>query len=167
VNELESKAVKPFYLRMMGLSAVRHADGLQANFVVTARTVSVEDVRWLLGNSNWRPMVMGAWFSLAVPPESIMDALLAAMAASKGSLTAPPLAAAAAVVAGDAAVPAMTAYVSIMSASEWADGSQEVVAAAVEHLGADPGIVPSDTARIRFQEIRQVATSLRAALTTT
>ncbi|MEV0272563.1 hypothetical protein AB0H43_27620 [Hamadaea sp. NPDC050747] len=70
--------------------------------------------------------------------DSIMDALLVAMTASKGSLTAPPLAAAATVIAGDAAVPAMTVYADIMSASEWADGSQQVVAAAIEHLGAAP-----------------------------
>jgi hypothetical protein len=116
MNEIESSFVMPFYLKMMGLNALHLTDELWASLIVTGRAVAASDVRWMLRASHWRPVVMGAWFSLAVPAESVMDDLLTAMSESKGSLTASPLAAAATLVAGRAAVPAMVDYINFIGA---------------------------------------------------
>jgi hypothetical protein len=106
---------------------------------------------------------MGAWFSVAVVAEPVRDDLVATMSPSKGSLTAPPLAAAATLVAGTAAVPATTTYIEFMTASAFRDGSEKVVAAAVEHLGAEVAIVPTEEGRRAFRGIRGVATRLADA----
>lgn len=163
MNEIESNFVKPFYLKMMGLNALRLTDELRASLIVTGRAVAPGDVKWMLQAGHWRPLVMGAWFSLAVPAESVTDDLLTAMSESKGSLTAPPLAVAAALVVGSAAVPAMVDYINFIVTPLRRDGSEAVVAAAVEYLGSDPEIAPTDRARQTFRDIRDVAIRLREA----
>jgi len=163
VNEIESTFVKPFYLKMMGLNAARWADELWADLTAAGRAVTPSDVSWMLRAGHWRPVVMGAWFSLAVPAETIADDLLSAMAGSRGSLTAPPLAAAATLVIGGDAVAAMTDYLSFVLNSGRQDGSQYEVAAAMEHLGSDPVIDPTDDGRRRFRDVHDVAVRLRNA----
>jgi len=164
VNELESDVVKPFYLNMMGMNALDLAEDFWARVVAAGRTVTAGEVRWMLRSGHWRPVVMGAWFSLAVARDSITDHLLAAMSESKGSLTAPPLAVAATLVAGSAAVPAMTNYIDFMTAvPSRADGSEIIVGAAVEYLGSSPSVVPPDTARQWFRDLHEVAAELRDA----
>jgi hypothetical protein len=106
---------------------------------------------------------MGAWFSLAVPPESVMDDLLTAMSESKGSLTAPPLAAAATLLAGSAAVPAMVGYVNFIMEPGRRDGSESFVAAGLEYLGSDPVIAVTNEARQTFHDVHGVGTRLREA----
>lgn len=163
MNEIESRFVKPFYLKMMGLNALRLTDELRGSLIATGRVVAATDVKWMLQAGNWRPVAMGAWFSLAVPAESVMDDLLTAMSKSKGSLTAPPLAAAATLVAGTAAVPAMVDYINFIATPARRDGSEAVVAAAVEYLGSDPTIALPDSARHTFRDIYDVATRLLEA----
>lgn len=163
MNEIESSFVKPFYLKMMGLNALRLTDELRASLIVAARTVRTSDVRWMLQSGHWRPVVMGAWFSLAVPTESVMDDLLTAMSESKGSLTAPPLAAAATLLAARAAVPAMVDYIDFIVVPGRPDGSEAIVAAAVEYLGSDPVIALTDETRRTFRDIHDVAIRLRQA----
>jgi hypothetical protein len=163
MNEIESSFVKPFYLKMMGLNALHVTDELWASLIVTGRTVAASDVRWMLRAGHWRPVVMGAWFSLAVPAESVMDDLLTAMSESKGSLTAPPLAAAATLVAARAAVPAMVDYINFMVAPGRRDGSEAIVAASVEYLGSDPVIALTDETRRMFRDIHDVAIRVREA----
>jgi hypothetical protein len=160
VNKIEADLVKPFYLDMMGLNALRVVDELWLSIVAAGRAVVVSEVSWMLGTGQWRPVVMGAWFSVAVPPELVRDDLLAAMSQSRGSLTAPPLAAAATVVAGPAAVPAMIAYIDFIMAPTRRDGSEDVVAAAVEHLGAESPLAPTESGRRAFHDIHGVAMRL-------
>ncbi|GAA0917068.1 DUF6000 family protein [Virgisporangium aurantiacum] len=167
MNEIESTFVKPFYLKMMGLNALRTADDLWADLIAASRTVTVREVRWMLRTGHWRPVVMGAWFSVAVTAEPVRDDLMAAMSQSRGSLTAPPLAAAATLVAGTAAVPAMTSYIEFMTASAFRDGSENVVAAAVEHLRGEVAIVPTDEGRRAFLGIHDVAIRLGDAVRAT
>jgi hypothetical protein len=164
MNEIESTFVKPFYLKMMGLNALRTADDLWVDLVAAGRTVTMREVSWMLRAGQWRPVVMGAWFSVAVAVEQVRDDLTAAMSQSQGSLTAPPLAAAATVVAGKAAVPAMNTYIEFMTASAFRDGSENVVAAAVEHLDAETSVVPTDEGRRAFRGIHDVATRLGDAV---
>ncbi|GAA4261861.1 hypothetical protein [Dactylosporangium darangshiense] len=161
MNEIELAFVKPFYRRMAGLGALRWADELWADLTVAGRHVTQTDVSWMLRTGHWRPEVMGAWFSLAVPAESITDDLLPAMAGSRGSLTAGPLAIAATLAAGLDAVSAMTDYLTFIL--DRADGSQFVVAAAVEHLGSDPAIDPTAAGRRQFRDLYEVAVRLREA----
>lgn len=163
LNPIESRFVKPYYLKMMGLNALHLADHLWATLIETGRGVSAADVRWMLGTGHWRPVVMGAWFSLAVPAERIADDLLIAMTESKGSLTAPPLAVAAALGAGRAAVPAMINFINFNMEPTRRDGSESIVAAAIEHLGAGPHMVPSDSARQSFNDLWDVGSRLRNA----
>lgn len=160
MNKIEVDFVKPFYLKMMGLNGLRVMDELWVSLIAACRTVTVSEVSWMLGTGHWRPVVMGAWFSVAVPAESVADDLLAAMSQSQGSLTAPPLAAAATVVAGPAAVPAMIAYIDFM-ASTRRDGSEDFVAAAVEYLGAESPLTPTDSGRRAFHDIHVIAMRLR------
>lgn len=166
MNEIESTFVKPFYLKMMGLSALHRADELWASLTVASRSVTESNVRWMLQAENWRPVVMGAWFSLAVPAESVMDDLLTAMSESKGSLTAPPLSAAATLVAGSSAVPAMVSYINFIMDPGRRDGSQHVVAAAIEHLGSNPVIAPTDEGHRTFRDLHDLAVRLREAFVT-
>jgi hypothetical protein len=162
VNEIESTFVKPFYLKMMGVNAVRATDELWADVVSAGRTVTADEVNWLLGTALWRPVVMGAWFSVTVPAEAVSTGLVAAMSQSRGSLTAPALAAAATVVAGAEAVPGMIAYLDFMMSRP--DGSENVVAAAVEYLGAEAPMVPSEAGRQAFRDVHGVAVRLRDAV---
>jgi hypothetical protein len=161
MNEIETNLVKPFYLTMMGLNALRATGDLRTGLLAAARMVTVDEVSWMLRTGHWRPVVMGAWFSPAVPAEPVRGDLLAAMARSQGSLTAPPLAAAATVVAGASAVPAMISYLEFITASGRPDGSEDVVAAAVEHLGAESPVIPTDEGRRSFRGLHDVAMSLR------
>ena len=160
LNPTELTFVKPFYLKMMGLNALGVGEDLWAQLVEIGRAATAPDVGWMLRTGHWRPVVMGAWFSLAVPSEAIVDDLLSAMRESKGSLTAPPLAAAATLVAGRAAVPAMTDYIDFIMEPVRRDGSESVVAAAVHHLGEETGIAVSDHARQSFHDLHGVALRL-------
>lgn len=58
------------------------------------------------GRLHWRPVVMGAWLSLACGPDEITDDILFSLARCDGDLTAAPLCTAAVLIAGDAAVDA-------------------------------------------------------------
>lgn len=160
MNKIESDFVKPFYLDMMGLNALRITDESWASLLAAGRKITAEKVSWMLRTGLWRPVVMGAWFSVAVPAESIRDDLIAAMSQSQGSLTAPPLAATATVVAGPIAVPAMIAYLDYVMAPTQRDGSEDVVAAAVEYLGAEHPHGPRDRGRRAFHDIHTVAMRL-------
>jgi hypothetical protein len=162
--DLESRFVWPFCLDMLGTNPLRLSDERRTALIAAGRTATVGDVRSLLRVGAWRNVVMGAWFSLAVAPESIMQDLVAAMSRSAGSLTAPPLAVAASIVAGQAAAPAMAHYLSVIVGPPHRDGSEEIVAAGLELLGADAVVSASDDARRGFRDLSEFAIRLREAL---
>ncbi|MFI7598877.1 hypothetical protein [Actinoplanes sp. NPDC049681] len=163
MNDIESRLVKPFYLDMMGLNALRLTHELPARLTTAGHGITPSDVSWMLRTGPWRPVVMGAWFSLALPTESVQGDLLEAMAQSRGSLTAPPLAAAAAVVIGPAAVPSMLNYLDYIMAPALRDGSEDVVAVAVKQLGGEPPLIPTDEGRRAFQGLHAFAMRLHEA----
>ena len=162
MTPLEERAVLPFYLEMMGLNALHLSFGLWPELVTAAKAVTLDDAKWLLRVGAWRPVVMGAWFSVRFPAAEIGQELRRAMAVSQGSLTAPPLAVACVVVSGIDAVPEMRQYV---EADPGQDGSASFVAAGIEHLGGPPVGSVADEDRQAFERLVHVATSLRASVT--
>jgi len=175
VHEIEAAYVGPFYLKMMGLNALRHADGLWLQLIEAGRAVTDDEVRWMLAGTvtverlrekmpatrHWRPMVMGGWLALARPAGAVRDDLLAAMEHSGGSLTAPSLCVSAHLLAGAAAVPAMRAYPGRDQTRH--DGSERFVGAALESLGAPAPVVPDDQDRENFTSLLGLAGRLRDA----
>lgn len=138
MNEIEVRYVRPFYLKMMGLNAIQNADRLWPELLAAGRTVTSDDVCWMLGCGAWRPGVMGGWLALAVPAEPARADLLAAMQSSGGSLTAPVFATVLLLLTGADAIPSMTEYTQRQSSFERRDGSERFVAAALGRLGAIP-----------------------------
>ncbi|WP_345482544.1 hypothetical protein, partial [Actinopolymorpha pittospori] len=96
----ETTFVVPFYLNLMRLNATWVGDEVWNDLVQVGRTAELDDVVWLLRAGAWRPVVMGAWrpvvmgawLSLRFGPGQVGTDVLAALSASEGSLTAPPLA---------------------------------------------------------------------------
>ncbi|WP_189670851.1 hypothetical protein [Promicromonospora soli] len=124
-------------------------------------------MRQLLG-SGWqrRPLVMGTRFAMAVPGNEIQADVVAAMATSAGGLTAPPLAAVSALLAGGDASDAMQTYAEWIADPMRRDGSYEFVAAAIAHLGGTPPGVAPPAAIAEFRSLYQCADELRHAFRT-
>ncbi|MBL0748791.1 hypothetical protein [Nocardioides baculatus] len=159
LTPLEERSVLPFYLNMMGTNARRNATDLWPDLLRAGEDVTLADASWLIssGDRNWRPVVMGAWFSLKFDEHEIGEPLRRAMAESRGSLTAPPLAVACVVLLGRGATDALASY------PDPPDASGSFVAAARESV--DGGQAEESTAedRTAFAEMRAIGTSLRDA----
>lgn len=162
LSELEQRLVAPFYLPMMGVGATGLEPELRDELVQVSATMTLDEVRQLL-RSGWRPLTMGTWFALAMPGDEIKDDVLTAMASSAGGLTATPLAAVSALLAGAGAIGAMQTYAEWIGDPARRDGSYEVVASAIAHLGGTPPVVASPTAVTAFQALYQRADELRNA----
>ncbi len=161
--DARARFVQPFYLKMMRLNAIQYGPRLAADIVVAGRTASPADVISLLG-SNWRERVMGAWFALLQADPSVTEAVLQALSTSHGSLDAPPLAAAAVILAGAHALPALETYYAADLANEW--GAAGIAAAAIDHLRRiqhlESGVRPPDANAIQwFAQLIEVAEALR------
>lgn len=105
---------------------------------------------------------MGAWFILGFAPDQVGGGLLAALERSRGSLTAPPLAIACALVLGRDAGLALANYVERDTAR---DGSAAFVAAVHElFCGTSPVYIP-DRDRAAVAAMQDVGQRLRSALT--
>jgi hypothetical protein len=161
--DARARFVQPFYLKMMRLNAIRYGPRLAADIVAAGRTASSSDVISLL-RSNWRERVMGAWFALLRDDRSVTEAVLQALSTSHGSLDAPPLAAAAVILAGARALPALETYYAADLANEW--GAAGITAAAVDQLRRiqhlESRVPPPDANAIqRFAQLIEVAEALR------
>jgi hypothetical protein len=164
---MEQRLVLPFYLSMMGANALSLEPDERSELVRVSTTATAGEVRQLLGSGwQWRPLVMGTWFALALPSDEIEDDVVAAMASSAGGLTAPPLAAVSALLAGAEAIGAMRTYAEWIADPSRSDGSHELVAAAIAYLGGSPPVVPSSEAMETFQSLYQRADDLRHAFRT-
>lgn len=133
LSALEERFVKPFYLSMMRYSVLSRPIPYEWLHEL-AGEIGDEDVTWLL-RAEWRPRVMGAWFT-AGREDRLRDALLHSLATSAGSLTAPPLAAVAVRGLGAAAVPALQTYLAVDL--DQRHGAAAFIVAALDHLGAPP-----------------------------
>ncbi|MDA0171825.1 DUF6000 family protein [Solirubrobacter taibaiensis] len=155
----EDRFVAPFYLAMMGTNALQYAEAdLLRRVVAVGRDASVVDVVWLL-RGEWRPRVMGAWFSLLHDSEAVTRAVLQSLETSHGSLTAPPLAVAAVVLANHEAQSALAAYVARDVLHDW--GSAAFVGAAMEHLGMQAPMELSERHRSDFEQMHAIAKAVR------
>jgi hypothetical protein len=157
----EDRLVKPFYLDMMGINAIQYADAdVLRNVLAVGREASAADVVWLL-RSEWRPRVMGAWFSLLHDDEAVTRAVLRSLETSAGSLTAPPLAVAAVLLANHgAAKGALADYLVRDVSHDW--GSAGFVGAALEHLAERVPMKPSNRDRSSFEQLHAIAKAVRA-----
>jgi hypothetical protein len=130
----EARLVRPFYLDMMGLNAPGQIDSTLRALMKVGRRVTADDVNELLqSDGGWRPVVMGAWFSLKFTPEAVGPGLMSALRRCEGTLTAPPLAVSAALLLGTAASPALLDC--IERDAEYQHGATPFVWGVVETLG--------------------------------
>ena len=107
----------------------------------------------------WRPVVMGAWLSLACRPEKIADDIVFSLARCDGDLTAAPLCTAAVLIAGDAAVETLRS--NRLRADEYEEDAVMFLDAALEHLGEDPVNPPVEGMREHFQQLIEFGVRLR------
>jgi len=153
------RLVAPFYLKMMRENARRNGARLLPALIKAGRATTPQDIVALLGD-GWRTKVMGAWFAVMHDDDDVTHAVLEAIRSSLGSLDSPPLATAAAVLAGAQALPALQEYAVKDAANNW--GACGFVSAAIEHLGgscvACPPIAQDKTA---FTELLALAVRLR------
>lgn len=152
----------PFYLKMMGLNALRNADALWDDLIRAGRGVTEAEVKQLLAPDHWRPVVMGSWFSLKFGRDQIGGNLLGALGLCGGTLTAPPLSVAAAIVIGEDAAPTLVDYIERDLERQY--GAAKFVAALVEELGGDATVPPDDRDRSGLVSMLDVAHRLRSAL---
>jgi hypothetical protein len=152
----------PFYLKMMRLNALEYGADLLPEIAKKGALLDAADVIELLRDS-WRLTVMGAWFALLHDDAAVTAAVLDALEASAGSLTSPPLAVTAVVLAGRNAIPALEAYAASDDANGW--GACGFAAAAAKYLGGSVGCGRSDTNADTedFDAMLALAQRLRAA----
>lgn len=150
-DELWTRYVRPFYLKMMGTNAADNGLALAPDISRVAMSVAPEEVITLLGD-NWRPRVMGAWLSVRYEGAEVRRAVFDALVTSLGWLDAPPLAVAAVVLGRPAATPALGEYFAADEANDW--GASRVIAAAGEHLrqshGTDVSLPPPEAGEIEI-----------------
>ncbi len=144
---------------MMGTNAIQYADAeLLRSVVAVGRDVSVVDVVWLLRGA-WRPRVMGAWFSLLHNGGAVTRAVLQSLETSAGSLTAPPLAVAAVLLAKHEAQSSLAEYVAQDVLHNW--GSAAFAGAAIEHLGRRAPMELSERDRSSFAQLHAIGKAVR------
>ncbi|WP_157236737.1 hypothetical protein [Promicromonospora sukumoe] len=164
LSDIQQRLVVPFYLQMMGANVVDLEPELRDELVQVSTTVTVAEVCQLLDSAwGWRPLVMGTWFALAMPDDEVKHELVTAMASSAGGLTAPPLAAVSALVAGAEAIDALQTYAEWIADPLRRDGSYEVVAAGIVHLGGTPPAFASSASTAVFESLYRRAKELRLA----
>ncbi|MEI7055519.1 hypothetical protein WBG06_06860 [Nocardioides sp. CCNWLW239] len=108
---------------------------------------------------HWRPVVMGAWLSLACTPDEITDDLLFSLARCDGDLTAAPLCTAAVLLAGDAAVEPLRSH--RLRADEYEADSVMFLDAALEHLDEIPVNPVDEGMKAHFQQLVEFGLRLR------
>jgi hypothetical protein len=155
--------VRPFYLEMAGEAAPTNDIQYRALAKVVDLT-SDDDVECLLA-SHWRPRVMGAWLSAGRNSERITNALVQSLETSQGLLTSPPLATVAVLNIGEAAIPALRAYLAAHIKNDW--GNPGFIVAAIEHVGGSvDGLCASDDDRSGLAAMLSVARRLRSLAST-
>jgi hypothetical protein len=153
------ETITPFYLRMMGLNGISAPPELLNEVVEAGRSLSALDVVELLEDS-WRPVVMGAWFSLLQEDLGVNVTLLESLASSLGSLTSPSLTVAAIVLVGTEAVPTLEEY--LRQDLEFEYGACGFTSAALEHLGVESrSYIAEDQDRNDFFQLMERAKWIR------
>jgi hypothetical protein len=120
IGELAARYVSPFYLHMMRINAVKYGPALVVDVDIAAAgaDLTASSVVRLLGLA-WRERVMGARYGVRVGGPDVTDAVLRALRTSQGSPDAPPLATAATILAGPAAIDGLEHYFDADQAGDW------------------------------------------------
>jgi hypothetical protein len=163
VDPVEKRLAHPFYLKMMGLNALHNAGVLWDDMIRAGHDATEAEVKQLLAPDHWRPVVMGSWFSLKFDRDQVGDNLLSAIGLCRGTLTAPPLSVAAAVVIGEEAALPLADYIERDLERQY--GAASFVGAVVEHLGAVAPVSPEDRDRNGLVNMLDLASRFRSALT--
>lgn len=151
--------VLPFYMQLP-----RNASELVPSVAAVGRHAPVEDIVELLG-SPWRERQVGAWLSVVRDEPEILPAVFESLRTSLGDLTAPELAAAAVLLGGEEAVPALMDYQAAEVERNFGFSSE--VSAAIEFLGRTSLRGPaSDSAKASFKNHLDVAKQIRRVDTT-
>lgn len=174
MNRAETRLVAPFYLDMMGSNALWLHVRKRRRLVRRGRTVSLEDVHYLLSGGSlemtqgdrvflhWRPVVMGAWLSLRFEPDEVKDALLYSLDHTAGDLTALPLASATVILVGSES--AGTLRSNRLRSMDREAHTVAYLDAALESLGEAPENAVDDDVRASFAELIAFGRQLRKDL---
>ncbi|RPF21438.1 hypothetical protein [Myceligenerans xiligouense] len=160
VSRKTVRLVRPFYLPLAGGGVTDLPDRLRKRLVRAGRKVTAVQVRDLLAG-GWREMVVGAHLALALPADDVRDAVLAAMARSRGGDTGLPLSVVAVLLAGPTAVEAMNGRLDPPAGRHRDDDLLQIVAAAVSHAGGAPGQAPPPWAVEAFEDMLAAALDLQ------
>lgn len=138
LEDLTEHFVQPWYLKMMRLNACDYGVELAPEITRVAAEAD-DDIVVRLLRLGWRERVMGAWISVTRDSEMITNEVLEQLEGSRGSLDAPPLAAAAVTLAGPAAVNSLAKYHEADVAAQW--GAAGVIEEAAQFLHDRFGVV--------------------------
>jgi len=142
----------------------RESAELVPSVAAVGRGAPFQDIVEML-RSPWRTRQVAAWFSVVRDEPEILPAVLGSLRTSFGSLTAPALAAAAVLLGGERAIPALLDYQAAETERNFAVSG--AVSAALEYVGAtSPRGAASDSARSEFRRHLDVANEIRNADTT-
>lgn len=160
LHPIEGRLVLPFYLDMLESAAINRADERWDELIEAGHGTSLSDVLFLLEfPDNWRPPVMGAWFSLKFGSDEVGEQILSAFERWTMAPTAMPLAIAAATVVGPDAVEALQDF-----CRRSTTGTEEFVGAGVLALGATPPCTVHPRAVEEWDAMTRIAQRLRDAL---
>jgi hypothetical protein len=82
--------VAPFYLKLMGRGAIRVDERTLKVVGRRSRKVTADEVRLML-QGTWRPLVMGAWYAIALEDDTFTGPVHDALETCLGHLTSPAL----------------------------------------------------------------------------
>jgi len=145
-EDLHERYVRPFYLKMMRLNAVRAPEGMLSEIRNRSQELSPKDVKRLL-LAPWRPRVMGTWYAIAAPHDEYEETICTSLRSSKGSLTAPALLAAVVLYAPAEGLEVIAEYARVDLAARWGAAADALAAASM--LASERGVsnpLPAATA---------------------
>ncbi len=164
-DRLIRRLVQPFYLKMYLMEALAEVDPraarrLRRKLIRAGRKVTSQQVEWLLRQSGWRELTMGAWFALALPADEVRGAVVGAWNNAVGLDAVHPLATVSVLIAGSDAIAGMQSFVARRDGRDDL-GTAGYVSAAIAHLGGSPPFDPDPMVVASFQDSVKVATDLQ------
>ena len=162
-DQLIRRLVRPFYLKMYLVEAPTEVDPratrrFRRKLIRVGRKVTSQQVEWLLLQSGWRELTMGAWFALALPADEVREAVGGAWNNGVSLHAVHPLATVSVLIAGSDAIAGMQSF-----AARCDDrGNAGYVSGTIAHLGGSPPFDPDPLVVASFQDLLKVATDLQS-----
>ncbi|MBL0888305.1 DUF6000 family protein [Myceligenerans indicum] len=162
---LLNRLVRPFYLKMYLVEAPDEVDPRAARrfrraLLRAGRTVTAEQVVWLLQGRDWRELTIGAWFALAVPVGKVRRAVVDAWGSVPDGHAAGPLVTVSVLIAGPDAVAGMRSFVERLDGHDVL-GTAGYASAAIAHLGGSPPLDPGPMVVASLDDSLSVAADLQ------